>query len=47
MSSEFSFRLNGVIVPMVFINRERVLGLLTGRRHIAVWVDGIGRFTPR
>jgi hypothetical protein len=30
---------------MVFINQERVKGRLTGRRHIAVWVDGIGRFT--
>jgi hypothetical protein len=45
MSPEFSFRLNGTIVPMVFVNRERVQGRLTGRRHIAVWVDGIGRFT--
>jgi hypothetical protein len=45
MKPEFSFRLNGVIVPMVFVNRERVKGKLTGRRHIAVWIDGIGRFT--
>ena len=30
----FSFRLNGTIVPMVFINRERVDGKLTGRLHI-------------
>jgi hypothetical protein len=41
----FSFRLNGTVVPMIFINRERVGGKLTGRRHIAVWIDGIGRFT--
>lgn len=45
MKPEFSFRLNGVIVPMVFVNRERVGGKLTGRRHIAVWIDGVGRFT--
>jgi hypothetical protein len=45
MSPEFSFRLNGTIVPMIFINRERKNGKLTGRRHIAVWIDGIGRFT--
>ena len=40
----FNFRLNGTIVPMIFINRERVNGKLTGRRHVAVWIDGIGRF---
>jgi hypothetical protein len=40
----FSFRLNGTIVPMVFIKRERVNGKLTGRRHVAAWIDGIGRF---
>ena len=40
----FSFRLNGTIVPMVFIKREGVNGKLTGRRHIAAWIDGIGRF---
>jgi hypothetical protein len=40
----FNFRLNGTIVPMIFINRERVNGKLTGRRHIAVWIDGVGRF---
>jgi hypothetical protein len=45
MKPEFSFRLNGTIVPMVFINRERVKGKLTGRRHIAVWINGFGRFT--
>jgi hypothetical protein len=41
----FNFRLNGTVVPMIFINRERVGGKLTGRRHIAVWIDGVGRFT--
>jgi hypothetical protein len=45
MKPEFSFRLNGVVAPMVFVNRERVKGKLTGRRHVAVWIEGIGRFT--
>jgi hypothetical protein len=45
MPSEFSLRLNRTIVPMIFINRERVNGKLTGKRHIAVWIDGVGRFT--
>ena len=40
----FNFRLSGTIVPMVFIKRERINGELTGRRHLAVWIDGIGRF---
>jgi hypothetical protein len=40
----FNFRLNGTIVPMVFIKRERVDGKLTGKRHFAVWIDGVGRF---
>ena len=41
----FNFRLNGTIVPMIFIKRERTNGELTGRRHMAVWIDGIGRFS--
>jgi hypothetical protein len=45
MPSDFSFRLNGQTVPFVFIERERVSGKLTGRRHVDVYVDGIGRFT--
>jgi len=45
MPQEFSFRLNGQPVPMIFIDRERINGKLTGRRHISVWVEGIGRFT--
>ena len=44
MPPEVSFRLNGTIVPMVFVNRERVQGKLTGRWQIAVWIDGRGRF---
>ena len=45
MPPEFNFRLNGQPVPMIFIDRERVNGKLTGRRHIGVWIEGIGRFT--
>jgi len=45
MPPEFSFRLNGTIVPMLFIQKERVDGILTGRMRLkAVWIDGIGRF---
>jgi hypothetical protein len=40
----FNYRLNHVIVPMVFINREKINGKLTGKWHIAVWIDGVGRF---
>ncbi len=39
-----NFRLNGTIVPMIFIKREWVNGNLTGRRHVAAWIDGVGRF---
>ena len=46
MPPEFSFRLNGTIVPMLFIQKERVHGKLTGKKQLkAVWIDGIGRFT--
>jgi hypothetical protein len=41
----FNFRLNHVIVPMIFINRERDKGKLTGKWQIAVWINGVGRFT--
>ena len=44
MPPEVSFRLNGTIVPMLIVNRERVQGKLTGRWQIAVWIDGRGRF---
>jgi hypothetical protein len=37
----FNFRLNGTIVPMIFIKRERVNGKLTARRRVAVWIDGV------
>jgi len=42
---EFSFRLNHIVVPMIFINREKVNGELTGKWSISVWLDGVGRFT--
>src|SRR5208282_3214335 len=45
MPPEFSFRLNGTIVPMLFIQKERVDGKLTGKKRLkAVWIDGVGRF---
>lgn len=45
MPSEFSFRLNGTVVPMLFIQKERANGKLTGKlRLTSVWIDGIGRF---
>lgn len=45
MPPEFSFRLNGTVVPMLFIQKERVNGELTGKKRLkAVWIDGVGRF---
>jgi hypothetical protein len=44
MPPEFNYRLNHVVAPMVFISRGRVNGKVTGKWHIAAWVDGIGRF---
>src|ERR1039457_3323067 len=40
----FNYRLNHVVVPMVFNNRERANGKLTGKWSISVWLDGFGRF---
>ncbi len=40
----FNYRLNRVVVPMVFIKRERVNGKLNGKWSISVWLDGVGRF---
>ena len=40
----FNYRLNHVVVPMVFIKRERINGKLTGQWSISVWLDGVGRF---
>ena len=44
MPPKFNFRLNGRVFPMIIINREKVNGRLTGRRHISAWIDGVGRF---
>jgi hypothetical protein len=43
MPPAFNFRLNGQVFPMIIINREKVDGKLTGRRHISAWLDGVGR----
>jgi hypothetical protein len=32
-------------MPTIFIKRVRINGELTGRLHIAVWIDGVGRFS--
>jgi hypothetical protein len=43
--TEFRFRLNGEIMPELFIQQAMVDGDPTGKYEIAVDVDGIGRFT--
>jgi hypothetical protein len=45
MPPEFSYRLNGTIVPMLYIFRERVNGKLSGWMRLTAVCDGIGRFT--
>jgi hypothetical protein len=42
---EFRFRLNGEIMPEIFVQRALVDGEPVGEWEIAVEVDGIGRFT--
>lgn len=42
---EFRFRLNGEIMPQIFIQRALVDGNPVGEFDIAVEVDGLGRFT--
>jgi len=42
---EFRFRLNGEIMPELFIQHAMVDGEPTGEYQIAVDIDGIGRFT--
>jgi hypothetical protein len=42
---EFRFRLNGEIMPEIFIQRALVDGEPVGEWQIAVEVDGLGRFT--
>jgi DNA invertase Pin-like site-specific DNA recombinase len=45
MQTEFRFRLNGEIMPEIFIQQKTVAGEPTGEREIAVNVDGLGWFT--
>lgn len=45
MQTEFRFRLNGEIMPEIFIQRRMVDGEPTGEREIAVDIDGLGSFT--
>jgi hypothetical protein len=45
MQTEFRFRLNGNIMPEIFIQQKTVAGEPTGEREIAVNVDGLGWFT--
>jgi hypothetical protein len=42
---EFRFRLNGEIMPELFVQRAMVDGEPVGQWEIEVEVDGIGRFT--
>jgi hypothetical protein len=42
---EFRFRLNGEIMPEIFIQRALVDGEPVGEWQIAVEIDGLGRFT--
>lgn len=45
MQPEFRFRLNGRIMPEIFIQPLMVNGESTGEYEIAVDIDGLGRFT--
>ena len=45
MPPEFRFRLNGEIVPEIFIQRALVNSEPTGEWQVAVGIDAIGRFT--
>jgi len=45
MATEFRFRLNGDIMPEIFIQQKTVAGEPTGEREIAVNVDGLGWIT--
>jgi hypothetical protein len=44
MQPEFRFRLNGRIMPEIFIQRAMVDGAPCGEYEIAVDIDGLGRF---
>lgn len=43
--TEFRFRLNGEIIPELFIQHVMVDGESVGEWQIAVDIDGLGRFT--
>jgi hypothetical protein len=45
MPPEFRFRLNGQIMPELFVQRALVHGEPIGEWEIAVEIDGLGRFT--
>jgi len=45
MQTEFRFRLNGNIMPEIFIQRRMVDGEPTGEREISVDIDGLGSIT--
>jgi hypothetical protein len=42
---EFRFRVNGEIMPEIFVQRALIDGEPVGEWQIAVEVDGLGRFT--
>lgn len=45
MQPEFRFRLNGQIMPEIFVQRALANGKPIGEWEIAVEIDGLGRFT--
>jgi len=45
MAPEFRFCLNGEVVQNIRVQREMIDGKATGRRQIAVAIEGIGWFT--
>jgi hypothetical protein len=45
MQREFRFRLNGRIMPEIFVGRAMVNGEPLGEWQIAVDIDGLGRFS--
>jgi hypothetical protein len=45
MPPEFRFRLNGQIMPEIFVQRALANGKPIGEWEIAVEIDGLGRFT--
>jgi hypothetical protein len=45
MATEFRFRLNGNIMPEIFIQQKTVAGEPTSEREISVDIDGLGSIT--